>query len=502
MPCFRADGWISTLVLYYITPTASEVCEISEPVEAGTSHPPKPEARSEPLASRSRVNAFDVLVRGGLVLGPTHVVAADLAISDGLIVEIGPEVEGGATVEIDATGLHAFPGGVDPHVHLNDPGTEWEGFSTGTAAFAAGGGTCLFDMPLNASPPTVDGASFDLKLAAAEGRAHADFCLWGGLVPGDPDRLDELAERGVVGFKAFMCDTGMDEFPAADDLTLFEGMARAARLGLPVAVHAESDAITMGLTERARRQGHTSMRDYLASRPAVAELEAVSRAILFAQETGCALHVVHVSTAAAAVLIAEASEGGADVSCETCPQYLLLTDEDAERIGALAKCSPPIRPRAEVEALWAEVLAGNIPMIASDHSPAPPELKRGDDAFAWWGGISGLQTLRGTVQAAAAEHGLELWDIARLTAEAAATRFGLPRKGRLEIGYDADLVLVDLEREGRVHSPHLLYRHRQSPFDGYPTRGRVVRTMRRGNTVISGGNLVLNSTFGRIVRPE
>ena len=173
----------------------------------------------------------------------------------GIIVEIGPEVEGSATVEIDADGLHVFPGGVDPHVHLNDPGTDWEGFASGTAAFAAGGGTCLFDMPLNASPPTLDGASFDLKLEAARGRAHTDFCLWGGLVPGDVDRLDELAERGVVGFKAFMCDTGMEEFPAADDLTLYEGMARAARLGLPVAVHAESDAITRASTARARRGG-------------------------------------------------------------------------------------------------------------------------------------------------------------------------------------------------------------------------------------------------------
>ena len=249
---------------------------------------------------------FDVLVRGGLVVQPDGTALGDLAISDGILVEIGPEIEGGAPVEIDARGLAVFPGGVDPHVHLNDPGTDWEGFPSGTAAFAAGGGTCLFDMPLNASPPTVDGASFDLKVEAARGRAHADFCLWGGLVPGDLDRLDELAERGVVGFKAFMCDTGMEEFPAADDLTLYEGMVRAGRLGLPVAVHAESDAITMGLGERARREGRITMRDYLDSRPAIAELEAVARAILLAEEAGCALHVVHVSTAAAAVLIAEA----------------------------------------------------------------------------------------------------------------------------------------------------------------------------------------------------
>jgi allantoinase len=445
---------------------------------------------------------FDVLVRGGQVVGPAHVARADLAISDGLIAEIGAEIEGSAAVEIDATGLTLFPGCVDPHVHLNDPGTDWEGFASGTEAFAVGGGTCLFDMPLNASPPTVDGTSFDLKVEAARGRAHTDFCLWGGLVPGDVDRLDELAERGVVGFKAFMCDTGMEEFPAADDLTLYEGMARAARLGLPVAVHAESDAITVGLTAMARAEGRTSMRDYLATRPPIVEVEAVARAILLAQETGCSLHVVHVSTAAAAVLIAEARDRGVDVSCETCPQYLLLTDEDAERIGALAKCSPAIRPRPAVEELWMEVRADRIPILACDHSPAPLGLKQGDDAFAWWGGISGLQTLRGTLLAVAGERDLTLSRIAGLTAGAAAERFSLPRKGRLEVGCDADVVLLDLGYEGVVEQADLLYRHPHSPFVGMPTRGRAVWTLLRGNAVIENGRLVTTPTFGRIVRRE
>jgi len=444
---------------------------------------------------------FDVLVRGGLVVGPASVEDADLAISDGALVELGPKIEGSATLEIDATGLHVFPGCVDPHVHLNDPGTDWEGFASGTEAFAAGGGTCLFDMPLNSSPSTLDGASFDLKVEAARGRAHTDFCLWGGLVPGDVDRLDELAERGVIGFKAFMCNTGMEAFPAADDLTLYEGMTRAAHLGLPVAVHAESDAITAGLTARARAEGCTSMRDYLATRPPIVEIEAAGRAILLAEETGCSLHIVHVSTAATALLVAEARARGVDVSCETCPQYLLLTDEDAERIGALAKCSPAIRPRSEVEKLWAEVQAGRIPILACDHSPAPPELKRGDDAFAWWGGISGLQTLRGTLLAVSVERGLTLPQVAGLTSTSAAARFSLPRKGRLEVGCDADLVLVDLVHEGTVEQPDLRYRHPQSPFVGMPTRGRVVRTLLRGSTVVENGQIVPDATFGRIVRP-
>ena len=449
------------------------------------------------------MSSFDVLVRGGRVVRPTGVEPADIAVVDGVIAEIGPELAGTAALEIDAAGLHVFPGVVDPHVHLNDPGREeWEGVSTGTAAFAAGGGTCLFDMPLNSSPPTLDGASFDLKLEAARGRALVDFCLWGGLVPGDADRLDELAERGVVGFKAFMCPSGIDDFEAADDGTLLEGMRRAARLGLPVAVHAEDAAITGRLAERAIAEGRRSVRDYLASRPAVAELEAVSRAIALAQETGCSLHVVHVSTGAAVTLVAEARSRGVDVTCETCPHYLVLTDEDAERIGALAKCAPPLRSRAEVEGLWRELLAGHVPIVASDHSPAPLALKQGDDAFAIWGGISGCQTLRGTLLAESDVRGLSPVEIASLTATAAAKRFSLPGKGSLEPGRDADLALVDLGVEYRLEAADLLYKHPHSPFVGRALRGRMMRTVVRGRTVFDEGRVALEVPHGRLVRPR
>jgi allantoinase len=449
------------------------------------------------------MGGFDVLVRGGQIVGPVGIARADVGILDGLVAEIGPDLAGGAETEIDAEGLHVFPGVVDPHVHLNDPGrAEWEGFSSGTAAFAAGGGTCLFDMPLNASPPTIDGASFDLKLEAARGRALVDFCLWGGLVPGDPDRLDELAERGVVGFKAFMCATGIDDFDPADELTLFEGMRRAARLGLPVAVHAESDTITRRLAERARAEGRRAVRDYLASRPAVAEREAVARAIVLAKETGCSLHVVHVSTGAAVALVAAARSQGVDVTCETCPHYLVLTDDDAERIGALAKCAPPLRPRAEVEALWLELLAGNIPIMASDHSPAPPALKEGDDAFAVWGGISGCQTMRSTMLAESDRRSLTLPAISSLTATAAAERFALPGKGSLEHGRDADLALVDLGFEARLEAGDLLYRHPHSPFVGRVLRGRMMRTLVRGRTVFDDGRVTHEAPHGRLVRPR
>jgi dihydroorotase-like cyclic amidohydrolase len=271
-----------------------------------------------------------------------------------------------------------------------------------------------------------------------------DFALWGGLVPGNLDQMEALAARGAIGFKAFMSSTGVDDFAAADDLTLYEGMARAAALGLPVAVHAENDAITGLLARRAVAQGRTTARDYLASRPVIAELEAIARAILLARETGCALHIVHVSTGRGVELVAEARRQGVDVTCETCPHYLLLDEDDLERAnsnspraysntplpGALAKCAPPLRPRAEQEALWEHLRTGALPMIASDHSPAPADLKlpsaKGADFFQIWGGISGCQsTLPLLLDAGHLHRGLPLTTIARACATFPAERFGL-----------------------------------------------------------------------------
>ena len=211
----------------------------------------------------------ELVVRGGSIVTPTGLARRDIGIDGGVIRELADELPGGRD-EIDARGLLVLPGVVDAHVHLNDPGrSDWEGIGPGTAALAAGGATTAVDMPLNAHPPTIDAAAFDLKAARIAGSAHVDLALWGGLVPGNVDRLAELAERGVVGFKAFMCGSGIDDFAAADDVTLWDGMREAARLGLPVAVHAESDALTTALAARAVAGGRTSMRDFMASRPVV-----------------------------------------------------------------------------------------------------------------------------------------------------------------------------------------------------------------------------------------
>lgn len=446
---------------------------------------------------------YDVLVRGGTVVTSEAVSLADIAIADGRIAVCAPEIEGDVAEEIDARGLHIFPGVIDTHVHFNEPGrSEWEGFATGTRALAAGGATAYVEMPLNAHPPTVDAASFDLKLDAAKTSSQVDFAFWGGLVPGGIEQMDELAERGVVGFKAFLSNSGIEDFPAVDDLTLYEGMRRAATLGRIVAVHAENDGITSALALRARREGRTGVRDYLASRPAIAEVEAISRSILLAEETRCALHIVHVSTGRGVALVTAARQRGIDVTCETCPHYLALTDEDVEQIGAIAKCAPPIRSATEQTALWECLMAGDIPIVASDHSPSPPEMKVEPDFFAVWGGISGCQTLlRVLLTAGWEQRQAPLTALAAVTSANPALRYGFASmKGTIAPGVDADLALVDLSRSDVLHSSDLLYRHQHSPFVGRRLRGQIVRTLLRGATIFRDG-VIVSPARGRLLRP-
>ena len=424
----------------------------------------------------------DLVVRGDQV---------DIAIEDGKIVAIGPELPGAAE-EIDARGLHVFPGLIDVHLHFNEPGrTDWEGAATGSRALAAGGGTLFFDMPLNSTPCTVNAAAFDQKRAALATSSIADFALWGGLIPGNVPEMAELAGRGVVGFKAFLCDSGLEEFPRADDLTLLEGLREAARLGLPVAVHAESQEITQGL---ARRIGNGSAAEFLASRPVIAELEAIQRATLLAREAGAKLHIVHVSSGRGVALAAEARAQGTDVSIETCPHYLFFTEEDVERLGALAKCAPPLRSKADQDALWTQLLAGVADIVASDHSPAPPEMKTGDFAKAW-GGIAGVQSTLAVLL-----DRVPLERISSLVSAEPARRFRIPGKGAIAIGMDADLALVDLSRSVRLEPRHLMQRHPLSPYIGSTFRGCVVRTLRRGETIFASGEITARSN-GRFVQP-
>lgn len=425
---------------------------------------------------------FDLLVRGG---------EQDIAIGEGKIVALGRNLAGSASEEIDALDLAIFPGAIDAHVHFNEPGrTDWEGFATGSRAAAAGGTTTIFDMPLNAHPPTIDGPSFDAKRAAAEKNSWVDFGLWGGLVPGNLEQLETLRARGVVGLKAFMCGSGIDDFPAVNHATLRAGMKRAAELDLLVAVHAESNELIGAPSDDG------TVRDYLASRPIEAELSAVQTALDLAQETGCRLHIVHVSCGRGVTLVANARAQGVDVTCETCPHYLFLTEEDMVRLGAVAKCAPPLRAQTDQDELWQRL--GDVTTIGSDHSPSPWSMKEEQNFFRVWGGISSCQHLLPLL--IDARERISDIEIARLTSEAVADRFRIPGKGGLQIGQDADFTLVDLHPEETVRADTLYYRHRHTPYLGRRLRGRIVRTVLRGQIIFNNGSLGPLPT-ARLVRP-
>ena len=434
----------------------------------------------------------DLVIRGGTLVTPEGLRPADIALEDGHIAAIGPELPG-VTREIDARGLSVFPGIIDVHLHFNEPGrTEWEGAATGSRALAAGGGTLFFDMPLNSTPCTVNAREFDRKAAALAEDSITDFALWGGLVPGSVQEMAELAARGVVGFKAFLCDSGLPEFPRADDRTLWEGLCEAARLGLPVAVHAESQDLVGGA-----HQAAGSARDFLASRPLIAELEAIQRATFLAGEAGARLHLVHVSSGRGAALAAEARSRGVDVSIETCPHYLFFTEEDLERLGTVAKCAPPLRNAREQSGLWDQLQEGIIDIVASDHSPAPPGMKAGN-FFQAWGGIAGVQSTLAVLLDP--RHALPLERIASLLAAEPARRFRIPHRGRLAPGNLADLVLVDLAASYALEAEGLLQRHRLSPYAGNRFRGIVRRTIRRGETIFAEG-AIRAASRGALVRP-
>jgi allantoinase len=441
----------------------------------------------------------DLVIRGGSLVTPLGVTSADVAVSEGTISAVGPDLES-APEEIDASGLHIFPGGIDSHVHFNEPGhTDWETIANGSAALAAGGYSAYVDMPLNSLPVTVDGASFDQKLKAATASSRLDFGLWGGLVPGNLERLEELHECGVLGFKAFMCPSGLEEFPACDERTLADGMRRIAALGSILLLHAENAEVIDTLSREAIAHGMTGGRDFARSRPANAEMDAISRAISLAEETGCAIHIVHVSTAMGMRWIREAQTSGVNVSGETCPHYLLYSEEDIERLGGLGKCAPPFRTVMDRDDLWVLLADGSVPMVVSDHSPSSPDLKLGDDFFKLWGGISGCQSTRHLLLEGAHRRSIDVTVIAAATATNVARRFGLARKGEVAVGFDADLWLVDLSHESVVRREDLLYLHPFSAHEGQAIRGRTVRTLVRGQTVFPDGKALAART-GRLVR--
>lgn len=431
----------------------------------------------------------DCIVRNIRLLGPRGWQEADLAVDQGRFSAIGNVSEAGREV-VDGKGSVCFPGGVDLHVHFNEPGrTHWEGFATGSLAAAAGGCTFVAEMPLNSIPSTTSVEALEEKLASIGSKSRVDFALWGGLVPGNLESLQPLADAGVIAFKAFMSPSGTEDFINSDIATLKAGMKRIAPTGKFLAIHAEDPAVldksNRGLSQR------KSAFDWEASRPVEAEISAIQIAIELAGDTDCPIHIVHVSSAQALATITEAKSRGVNVTCETCPHYLLLSTEDADRIGPDAKCAPPLRYRDSIDALWQSLSNGEIDTIGSDHSPCPPEMKSGLAFYDAWGGISGLQ------------HGLPLlWShrsespellalLVQLSSTGPSKRAGLDAKGFIEIDKDADFVLVDSSPMPRkIKADNLVYKHRTSAYCGMQTTLEVRQTWLRGSLICENGKAI------------
>jgi allantoinase len=430
---------------------------------------------------------FDVVLRANRVITAHGEVARCVGVRDGRIAAIAPHdavLDADELVEL-ADDEVLLPGLVDTHVHVNEPGrTEWEGFATATRAAALGGVTTIVDMPLNSVPPTVDVAALELKRKAARDQAYVDVAFWGGAVPGNLGELRALHDEGVLGFKCFLLHSGVDEFPPLPPDELEPVLTEIAACGSRLIVHAEdSHAIDRAPTPHGDRYA-----DFLASRPRGAENLAIAWLLERARWTGARVHVLHLSSSDALPMIASARRDGVQVTVETCPHYLTFTAEEVPDGATEFKCCPPVREASNRELLWAGLADGVIDMVATDHSPCPPELKdpgTGDFGTAW-GGIASLQLGLAAVWTGARVRGHSIADVVTWMADRPARLAGLDRKGRIALGFDADLTVLAPDDAFVVDRHRLAHRHPVSAYDGRALSGVVRQVWLRGSRLDAG----------------
>jgi len=446
---------------------------------------------------------YDLIIKNGNVVFHDEVRKADIGIKNEKIACIAESIEADATKTIDASGQYVMPGMIDTHVHISEPGrTEWEGFVTGSKALAAGGTTSYVEMPLNALPATTNKKALDIKIEAAIGKNYVDYSFYGGLIPGNVHQLEEQAKGGVKAFKCFISDCGSDipdDFANVDDYTLYKGMQKLAELDQLLCIHAENPVITRKLAEDKMREGNTTGVDYADSRPIFTEVEAVQRVILLAKETGCKLHLVHISTSEAIQVILKAQREGVDVTVESCPHYFALSAEDVDAIGPRAKCQPPLRKKPDQERLWDELLAGNIGWLTSDHSPCTEDLKQAP-LFEAWGGISGCQNNVDLMfDLAVKQRGMAVEQFVHLIATTPSKRFNLPEKGEIALGKDADIIFVDPNKSYTVKREELYYKNKFSAYEGFEIDCRVTKTILRGNVVFDLDEGIIGEPKGKLM---
>jgi len=440
------------------------------------------------LALNMNLNAF--LSRR--VVTPHGIKAAAVLVQDRRIFDVVPPDQLPAQISVKDFGEAAIlPGLVDSHVHINEPGrTEWEGFRTATRAAAAGGFTLLVDMPLNCLPATTTVAALEAKREAANGQCQVDWMAWGGVVSDNQEHIEALAAAGVPGFKCFLIYPGIDGFTMVTEQELRSALPHVARTGLPLLVHAELPGPVDAATRRLSQADWSKYATYLQSRPDEAEVSAIQLMISLCREYHFRLHIVHLATSQALDMLRTAKSDGLPVSVETCPHYLHLSSDKIPDGQTLFKCAPPIRSRENCEKLWRGLQEGVIDLVATDHSPCPPEMKRLSERNfrPAWGGISSLSLALPVMWTEASGRGFTLADIARWMAEAPARLAGCEaRKGRLAKDFDADFLVFDPETEFIATEAHLYYRHRVSPYLGEKLLGAVKATYLRGNCVFADG---------------
>jgi allantoinase len=427
------------------------------------------------------------------VVLPGKIGAFAVLVEEERIVGVVPRQEIPHKVQVTDFGdLAILPGLVDSHVHINEPGrTEWEGFRTATRAAAAGGYTMLADMPLNCVPATTSPKALEAKRRAAQGQCQVDWAAWGGLVSDNLEQITALASAGVCGFKCFLIHPGIDEFTMVNEGDLRAALPTLKKAGLPLLVHAELPGPIDSVARNLMQVDWCAYETYLKSRPDEAELSAIELLIRLCEESGCPIHVVHLSTAKALGMLRNARRRGLPITVETCPHYLHLCSEEILSGATLNKCAPPIRNRENREALWQGLREGIIDLVATDHSPCPPamkQLERGDFRSAW-GGIPSVSLALSLMWTEASCRGFSLVDIARWMAEGPAQLAGVEeRKGRLAAGFDADMVVFDSQAEWTLTPAELHYRHPLSPYLGQRLTGKVLMTFLRGECVYKQGS--------------
>jgi allantoinase len=425
---------------------------------------------------------IDLIIRGRQVVTPEGVRAASIHIAAGKIVRLGAWEDVPPDISIvDAGESIVMPGLVDTHVHINEPGrTEWEGFETGTRAAAAGGVTTILDMPLNSIPATTTVSALEAKREAARGKSVINVEFIGGVVPGNAGELEALRDAGIRAFKCFLSPSGVEEFPAVSNSDLRKAFSVLAKLGLPLMVHAEDPACLLPGRGSSRKYG-----DYLTTRPVAAERAAITLLTQLMARAPTPVHIVHLSSASSLDVVRTARGRGLALTVETCPHYLSFAAEEIPDGATEYKCAPPIRDEAERDALWDALIAGDIDLIASDHSPCPPEMKETEgDFFSAWGGIASLQLSMSAVWTGARTRGVKPERIAQWMSTAPARLAGLQsRKGALAAGYDADIVVWDPEARFVVEPAQLLHRHKLTPYAGRELFGRVTATYVGGKRI-------------------